>query len=307
LGAAVAAASAGVSARWRGEPLSVDSHEEMIAMSVSELAERYRTDGYFTIDGLVAPDLLRRLQEAAPRVKAKARSGEVNLYNNYAAPGDPWVIDGILTSAFGEPAFAEFMVSEPLLALARAFLGPEIRLGYLGLLTNPARTNFNLGWHRDVLHLRPDSFDVPNDPGVVTNKFRWTTALADEANLRLVPGSHARWGTDAENAAIEVQSDVELPGQKLIELRAGQTVVYDEKIIHRAYTRQERERASLFGTWARYRPDEPRVNPIPEMRWMLRDGIGDTFPPSLRPYYDRWREIHQSQAPLSPLITHYHE
>jgi hypothetical protein len=274
-------------------------------MLESDLLQRYTTDGYFIVDGLVEPGLLRRLQEAAPRVKAKARAGEVNLYNNYAGPSDPWVIDGILTSAFGETAFAEYMVSAPLMEYAHFFLGPEIRLGYLGLLTSPARTDFKLGWHRDVLHLKKDHFAGPQPPG--TNKLRWTTALLDEANLSLVPGSHRRWGTDAENAVMSSQGSDELAGQRLIQLAAGQTVFYDEKIIHRAHTRQQRERSALFGTWARYRPDEPHAKPIPEMQWMLRDGIRDTFGPSLRPYYDRWREIYQSEAPLSPLISHFHE
>lgn len=272
-------------------------------MLPSDLLKRYDRDGYFIADGLVDPAQLPRMQEAAQHVKAKARSGEVDLYSNYAGPQDPWVIDGILTSAFGEPCFAEFMVSAPLLEYAHYFLGPEIRLGYLGLLTNPARTEFKLGWHRDVLHLTAPHFAGPQPPG--TNKLRWSTALHDEANLSLVPGSHRRWGTDLENQAITEQNSVDLPGARLIELGAGQTVFYDEKIIHRAHTRPERERSSLFGTWARYDPAERKANPIPEMRWMLGEGIRDTFPPVLRPYYDRWRQMHDSAAPLSPLISHF--
>ena len=96
----------------------------------------------------------------------------------------------------------------------------------------------------------------------------------------------------------------ELVGERLIPLKAGQTVFYDERIIHRALTRKENERFSLFGTWARYSPDEPKLNPIPEMRWMLRDGIRETFPPALRPYYDRFCEVYKSTSPPSPLITH---
>jgi hypothetical protein len=120
-----------------------------------------------------------------------------------------------------------------------------------------------------------------------------------------VPGSHRRWGSDVENQAIDQQNSVDLPGARLIELQAGQTVFYDEKIIHRAHTHQVRERSSLFGTWARYDPAERKANPIPEMRWMLEEGVRDTFPPALRPYYDRWRSMHDSQAPLSPLISHF--
>ena len=278
-------------------------------MVSEEILQRWAVDGYFVIDDSVEPPMLTRLREAAPRVKAKARSGEVNLYSNYAAPGDPWVIDGLLTSAFGEPVFAEYMVSPRLLELTHAFLGPQIRLGYLGLLTNPYGVDFDLYWHRDVLNLKSNDFpDVSRIPPIErarqTQKLRWTTALVDEANLRLVPASHARWGTHEENRVLDQQLTVDLPGQKLIPLKAGQTVCYDERILHRALTRKEHDRFSLFGTWARYTPNEPKRSPIPEMRWMLRAGIRDTFPPALLTYYDRFCEVYRTDAPSSPLITH---
>jgi hypothetical protein len=278
-------------------------------MIATEVLERYAIDGYFIADGLVDSTMLRRMQEAAPRVKAKARSGEVNLHANYAAPGDPWVIDGILTTAFAEPIFAEFMVSPGLMEYAHTFLGPEIRLGYLGLLTNAKNVDFNLMWHRDVLNLKPGDFldgdpTPPLERARRTRKLRWSLALLPEANLRLVPGSHHRWATPDEDESITHHLTGDLPGQRIIALEPGQTVFYDERIIHRASTAKDRDRASLFGTWARYTADEPRLNPIPEMRWMLRDGIRETFPPFLRPYYDRWREVYQPSAPMSPLITH---
>lgn len=278
-------------------------------MVPTDILERYGVDGYFTVDGLVEPSLLARLRDAAPRVREKARSGRVNLYSNYAAPGEPWVIDGILTNAFEEPAFAEYMTSAPLLEYAHAFLGDEIRLGYLGLLTNAYEVDFDLHWHRDVLKLSPADFEgkdsiPPIDYARQTRKLRWTTALEDEANLRLVPGSHRRWGTDIENDVMDRHLCDVIPGQRLIALKAGQTVFYDERILHRASTRKQSNRFSLFGTWARYLPDEPKLNPIPELRWMLRPGIRETFPPALRPYYDRFCEVYKSTAPPSPLITH---
>jgi hypothetical protein len=278
-------------------------------MVPTDILERYAVDGYFTVDGLVDADMLARLRAAAPKVRAKARSGEVNLYSNYAAPGEPWVIDGILTDAFGESVFAEYMTSPRLLEHAHAFLGRELRLGYLGLLTNAYQVDFDLHWHRDVLKLAPSDFAgngkvAPLDYARQTRKLRWTTALVDEANLRLVPGSHRRWGTDLENDAMERHLCAELPGQRLIALEAGQTVFYDERILHRASTRKDRDRFSLFGTWARYEPGEPKLNPIPELRWMLRPGIRKTFPEPLRGYYDRFCEVYQSSAPPSPLITH---
>jgi Phytanoyl-CoA dioxygenase (PhyH) len=278
-------------------------------MVPTEVLERYAIDGYFIADDVVDPDMLARLREAAPRVKARARSGEVYLYNNVAAPNDPWVIDGILTSAFSEPVFAEYMVSDRLLRYAHTFCGPDIRLGYLGMLTNPYNVDFDLYWHRDVMKLSPDDFpDVSATPPATrarqTRKLRWTTALVPDANLRLVPGSHARWGTELENRNMTEHLSEDLPGQRLIELEPGQTVFYDERILHRALTRKERDRFGLFGTWARYIPGEPKLNPIPEMRWMLRPGIRDTFPESLRLYYDRFCEVYQSVAPASPLISH---
>ncbi len=273
------------------------------------ILERWAIDGFFVFDDVVDPAMLDRLRQAAPRVKAKARSGEVHLHANYAGPGDPWVIDGLLTSLFGESVFAEYMVAPRLLELAHAFLGPEIRLGYLGLLTNPLTTDFDLYWHRDVLKMKPEDFpDVSQIPPIerarTTAKLRWSTALVDDSNLRVVPGSHLRWGSDEENRTMDNHLTADLPGMQVVSLKAGQTVFYDERIIHKALTRKEKLRLSLFGTWARYTPQEPKRSPIPEMRWMLRPGARDTFPSFLHEYYDRFCEAYRNTAPASALITH---
>jgi hypothetical protein len=278
-------------------------------MVSDEILERWAEDGFFILDDLVEPGMLARLQEAAPRAKEMARAGKVHLHANYAGPGDPWVIDGLLTTLFGESVFAEYMISPRLMEVAHAFLGPEIRLGYLGLLTNPYKVDFDLFWHRDVMKLTAADFpDIsktqPLDRARATQKLRWSTALVHDANLRLIPGSHIRWGTPEENAAVEQHLTGDLPGQKLIELNPGQTVFYDERIIHKALTRKEKDRFALFGTWARYTPNEPKRNPIPEMRWMLRKGARDMFPPSLHKYYDRFCEAYTSAAPDSVLISH---
>ena len=43
-------------------------------MVSTEVLERYAIDGYFIADDVLDPAMLSRLREAAPRVKAKARS-----------------------------------------------------------------------------------------------------------------------------------------------------------------------------------------------------------------------------------------
>jgi hypothetical protein len=119
-------------------------------MVTEEQKEQYETEGYFIVDDLVPPDMFDSLLEAARRVKAKVRSGEVDVFTHWAAPGEPCCIRGLIAPEFGEPIFAEYMMHKPFMDYAHSFLGDELRLGWIDIRTNPHHADFPGGWHRDV-------------------------------------------------------------------------------------------------------------------------------------------------------------
>ena len=216
--------------------------------------EQYRTEGYFIANHAVDPDMLDPLLEAARRIKERSRSGEVDIAVQWAAPGEPWVIRGLFSLAFGESIFAEYLVSRPLMDYVESFLDNDLPMGDVVLFTNPRNEDFSTGWHRDMGDWRRyGSEEVElaflNQP---MTSIKWHLALVDDACLMLVSGSHRRFRTANEEACMRLSDDYrqylsqdrppgqvpapehpDIPGQKVIELKAGQTVFWTGNTIHR--------------------------------------------------------------------------
>ena len=105
--------------------------------------------GYFIASDAVSPDMVGELRQAARRVKARIRAGELDLYTDYRGEGEPYHVSGLIAPQYGEPIFAQYLASEPLLAYVRAQIGSELRFGSLSMFTNPQNQEFNAPWHRD--------------------------------------------------------------------------------------------------------------------------------------------------------------
>lgn len=95
------------------------------------------------------------------------------------------------------------------------------------LLIRPS-SNFELRWHRD---------DIPPSASAEEEEKRlqepawhaqWNLALYDDRSLVVVPGSHRRARTDREREADAYEKD--MPGQLVVELKAGDVVFYDNNI-----------------------------------------------------------------------------
>ena len=255
--------------------------------------DAFEEDGYFIVEDAIDHSLLDPMCEAASRIKAKVRAGEVDVFTQWAEPGEPFNILGMLSPDFDEPVFSRYMLCQPLMEAVIEQIGPDLRWEWLSLFTNPYHEDFRLGWHRDL-------GGVPQDlPGAeeVENlrqpreECRWEIALVDDVALRVVPGSHYRHRTRLETEAIMNNRDVELPGQVIVELKAGHTFFWNGKIIHASQARKDRERLTLTGAYWKYTPDEKPQKVNGKIRWMLEDHVRDYLPPEMHLYYDRWRAV----------------
>ena len=74
---------------------------------------------------------------------------------------------------------------------------------------------------------------------------QWNTALYDDDCLLVVPGSHKRPRTAEEQSLMLGNPRDDLPGQKVVRLKAGETVFYDNNILHRAVYPTEPIRQTL--------------------------------------------------------------
>ncbi|KAL8819522.1 MAG: hypothetical protein Q9223_002063 [Gallowayella weberi] len=113
------------------------------------------------------------------------------------------------------------------------------------LLVRPTR-DFELRWHRDDI---PPSASLEEEGKRLEEPAwhaQWNLALYDDDSLIVVPGSHRRARTEEERAAHPYED--EMPGQLVVELKAGDAVFYDNNILHRGVYRCAKERMTLHGS-----------------------------------------------------------
>lgn len=266
-------------------------------MASQEQIDQYRDQGYFIADDAVEPDMLEALTTAARRAVAKVHSGEVVDDDAGIRTGgkgdDPNIISGLLAPEFGEPAFAEYLGSEPVLRYVRPFLGEELRLGWVSLFAIRGR-GYQCGWHRDFGgEERDGSYEVEME---ILGRFRknmikWHMALVDDPCLWIVPGSHRRYHTDREREVLINDKEADIPGSRPMELKRGQTIFWNGNSIHRGLMPEGMdERLTLLGALVNhqsaYSAGEKADHP-----WLLAENIRDSLPETTRRYYDNWRSL----------------
>ena len=265
----------------------------------------YLNHGFFIADDAVDPDMLEDLAAAARRTAAKYRSGVVVVETDGVKVGDGTPndegtgnIEGVLAPEYGEPLFAEYLVSDSLLDYAKGIQGEELRLGWITLCANPP--GYDTGWHRDIgSDYREGSYE--EEMAVLARNLqhhcKWTLALADDPYLLVMPGSHRRYRTDFERECLFSTKFVDIPGQHVVELKKGQTLFWDGNIIHRGRVLEScTERLSLRAGLFKYQPNEGIHDLGSRFGWMRADNMRDAMPERLQLYYDRWWEVQPGEV-----------
>ncbi len=248
---------------------------------------------YFIVDDALGAGMLEELRAAARRIKAKVRAGEIDLYTDYYGDGDPFHIVGLYAPEFGEKIFAEYYGCRALLEYVHGQIGTEIHLGPMAMFTNPHNAPFHVRWHRDdglvMDRSVKDELDYLRRPRTIC---RWELAMVDDIALSLVPGSQSRFRTETEFEAMKSGVDSRLPGDLIVDLKAGQTIFWNGNCLHRAKHEPDRERLTISASFKHYNKSEPKKDPG-RCAFMLKDGARDFLPESLYCYYDRWVSLQE--------------
>lgn len=128
-------------------------------------------------------------------------------------------------------------------------------------------------------------------------------ALYDDACLFVVPNSHRRVRTPEEReVTIHDPKSAHMPGQLKVELKAGQTVFYDNNILHRASYVSSQKRATLHASMGTIEGGHHRASCILQhgLDWMQTDDFKNALVDSLRLPYDNLMRMAQ-QAGISQL------
>lgn len=96
---------------------------------------------------------------------------------------------------------------------------------------------------------------------------QWNMPLYDDYSLIVVPGSHQRPRTEIERNADPYAG--ELPDMKVVEMKAGDVIFYENNILHRGVYDHTKTRMTLHGTMGHADGNKERA------RNVLQHGVGD--------------------------------
>lgn len=265
-------------------------------MPTPQQADAFHTEGYFIAEDAVDPNMFDDLAAAARRAKAKVRAGQVDVYTHWSTPEktEPWAIRGLLAPEFDEPVFAEYLMSKPILDYVHYFIGTELRLGAILIFINPHHADYDIGWHRDWGGIDDRDLDYDGEMAVLHKPrqgWRWHLATVDDECLQIMPGSHRRYRTAHERTCLLQTRQSDIPGQRTIKLKAGQTAFWSGDTIHRGVYKKNAERLTISAAWSVHEEGGEPQAVDERLRWRLREDVRANLPEDMHPYYDRWHAL----------------
>ncbi len=203
--------------------------------------DQFFNDGFLIIRECIPPkhlDMLRKSFEVlVERQKIK--------WADERQPGDP---PGGVWETAAQPRVApyeklidsgtsdtvEFCLHENTMGVCEHLMGATAGVQQFMLMCSPVTDHGPAAWHRDIhpidqaplCGLEIDLLE--NSPAYL----QWNVPLYDDNVLWVVPGSHRRPNTHAENRQLRENSQVPLPKSIPVELKAGDGVLYSNTILH---------------------------------------------------------------------------
>ncbi len=231
---------------------SEDKERSFKVLATPQEIEQLAEQGYLIREALFQRAQLARLRGALDEVEeAELGEGVTTIIRSGQFGG--WFPRYLMDK---HPAFLELLDFEPILSVARAVLGPFVRIRNAGgRVSYPGEPNQETHWHlhrRTVPKPLPAFFSFPHTLDCLI----YLDELNDaNGTLAIVPGSHLRI-----HDPLPADCYDDLPGQKLVRGPAGTCIIMHSNLWHRALpTRPDGEKRRLliltYGpTWMRYSP-----------------------------------------------------
>lgn len=198
-------------------------------------------DGFIIIRECIPSNRLDQLRNSFEKIVDRQREIWANERNPDDPPGGVWETGGQPRVSFSplideETAdTVEFCLHENTLGVScQGMQAPESMLKYITLMCSPVKDHGPSGWHRDIEPYRDGPLCglqadmAENGIGTV----QWNIALYDDDVFWLVPGSHRRPNTEAENRQLLENPRAPLPNSIPLKLRAGEGAVYSNAALH---------------------------------------------------------------------------
>ena len=194
-------------------------------------AREFMAEGYLILRQVIPPEMLQPLRQSAERV----------LYRRWpqgiSADTFQPMIHGLERYIDEDSAnLVEFRLHENVLGTTRQLMGGvEVAPSAIFMMYNPVRDFGPWWWHRDVSPLGTKGPLQGLQQDTLANgpvHLHWNIALYDDDVFWLVPGSHRRFNSEAENRQLSSSEYEPIDGGMAIELEAGDGIVYLTPILH---------------------------------------------------------------------------
>lgn len=219
------------------------------------------------------------LREACSHITEHARSGKWPYIRTLPKQFPPWPSDatnGIwgvqhllhpqmpFQEVFAKSYFSDIIIS-PIMQILECD-EDDLVMELYNLLVRPDK-DFALRWHRDDIPPQASAEEEMKRLNEPAWHAQWNLALYDDNSLIVVPGTHKRPRTDVERDADPFTQH--LPGMRVVEMKAGDLVFYDNNIIHRGVYDSGIERMTLHGSVGHVKGSKARA------RNVLQHGVGE--------------------------------
>ena len=229
--------------------------------------DQFLEDGYVILRQVIPPGDLAELRRAYELLVERQKVIWARERGPDDPPGGAWETDsqprlnlgGMADEIDAQTASAvEVWLHENTQGVSSQLLGvQDAGVTEMMLMCSPVRdhdTGGHRGWHRDFyppytapLQGYTDDFHE-NGPRYV----QWNLPLYDDSVLWVAPGSHVRFNTAAENAALNKDASTPLPGAIQTHLAAGDGVAYILPLMHWGSRYNANMRRTIHGGFSEF-------------------------------------------------------
>ena len=208
--------------------------------------DQFMEEGYVVLREVVPAEALDALRESYELMVSRQREIWSKERAPNDSPGGVWETspqprlllgrDPLVKRIDEKTASAvEIWAHENMQGASSALLGEEdAGVTEMMLMCSPVKDCGPAAWHRDHHPIDTAPLQGYIDDIVETGPryVQWNLSLYDDSVLWVLPGSHLRVNTDAENQQLLADPKVPLPGAVQTHLNAGDGVVYILPILH---------------------------------------------------------------------------
>ena len=159
------------------------------------------------------------------------------------SPASPGLLDRDTANA------VDVWLGENILGVAEQLLGQQASVSMMTTMCNPTWDYGPDEWHRDIhpIDMGPLAYLQRDVQENGARWVQWNIPLYDDDVLWVVPTSHRRLNTEAEDSTLLEHPRTPLPGAVQVELSAGEAVVYVNHILHWGSEYTPKLRRTLHG------------------------------------------------------------